>query len=80
MFLNCCHRRLSVHVREDVRDDHNQPVYAIFTPATWQIFMARCTPLLARRAAGHVYLPGGGREDSVYGLIVIIPHIIPHVH
>ena len=49
MFLNCCHRRLSVHVRDDVRDDHNQPVYAIFTPATWQIFMARCTPRQQRR-------------------------------
>ena len=68
MFLNCCHRRLPVRLRDDVLDHDGDPVYAIFRPATREIFIARCTPRDQRRdwlmhELGHAFDFFLGRVD-----------------
>lgn len=51
MYLRCCHRKISVFVKSDVRDLEGHPTYGLFElTAPPQIVLDRCTPRDDRRS------------------------------
>lgn len=49
MYLTCCHRRLPIHVGDNVVDDNNDPAHGLFMPATMRIVIDRQCPVNQRR-------------------------------
>jgi hypothetical protein len=68
MFLFCCHRRLTVLVSDDLRDEYGKPTLGLFDPVRKAILLDRGVPRDQRREVliheyGHAYDYYVGRPD-----------------
>lgn len=69
MYLRCCHRKISIEVRPDVRDGEGEPTYSICElGAPLVIALDRCTPRENRREfivheLGHIWDHVAGKVD-----------------